>query len=234
MTRNIVIGILVIGIGAGGLLLYFDRPTAPPSGEVRQPQGVADNLQDDTGTAVFRIVPEESEARFVIDEVLRGNEKTVVGTTTRITGDIAVNPEEPDKSEIGTIRVNARTFNTDSDGRNRAITRFILKAENPENEFITFDPTGISGLPNNVPVGERAPFDVTGDLTVAGATREVTFSGAAQLAGDNRLTAAASTTIQYADFGISIPDVPFVASVADEVTLAVDIVAEQASSSPKE
>ena len=36
---------------------------------------------------------------------------------------------------------------------------------------------------------------------------------------------AATTTIKYADWGISIPQVPFVSGVQDSVTLALDFVA---------
>ena len=50
----------------------------------------------DGGTALqFQIVPEGTEARFLIDEVLMGQPKTVVGTTSQVSGGITVDPANP-------------------------------------------------------------------------------------------------------------------------------------------
>ena len=63
----------------------------------------------------FEIVPAESEARFVIDEVLRGAPKTVVGTTDQVAGQLALDPVDLSSAQVGTIQVNARTLATDND-----------------------------------------------------------------------------------------------------------------------
>jgi hypothetical protein len=46
-----------------------------------------------------------------------------------------------------------------------------------------------------------------------------------QASSDARLEGTATATIAYADYGISIPQVPQVASVADQVRLELDFVA---------
>jgi len=46
---------------------------------------------------------------------------------------------------------------------------------------------------------------------------------------DATLQGAGTATIRYADFGISIPSVPFVAGVQDDVRLEIDFTAEAAS-----
>lgn len=172
---------------------------------------------------VAQIVPEESEARFIIDEVLNNAPKTVVGVTNQVAGEIAVDPNDPTKSRIGTIQVNARTFVTDSQFRNRAIQNQILSTA--DYEFITFTPTRMEGLPAQGAPGQSYTFQVVGDLTIRDVTKEVTFDVTATPASDARLEGTAKSAIRYADFGIAIPQVRQVASVDEEVRLEIDFVA---------
>jgi polyisoprenoid-binding protein YceI len=124
---------------------------------------------------------------------------------------------------IGPILVNARTLTTDNDFRNRAIKNRILNTN--DYEFVTFAPTELVGLPDSVSVGESFAFQIVGDLTVRDATREVTFDAAVTPISETELEGTATTMILYADFGLSIPDAPAVASVEDEVRLEIDFVA---------
>lgn len=172
---------------------------------------------------VAQIVPEESEVRFVIDEVLNNAPKTVVGTTNQVAGEIAVDPGDPSKSRIGTIQINARTFVTDSQFRNRAIQNQILSTG--DYEFITFTPKQLQGLPAQGAPGQSYSFQVIGDLTIRDVTKEVTFDVTATPASNERLEGTATSTIRYADFGITIPQVRQVASVDENVRLEIDFVA---------
>lgn len=172
---------------------------------------------------VAQIVQEESEARFVIDEVLNDAPKTVVGVTNQIAGEIAVDPSDPTRSRVGVIQVNARGLTTDSEFRNRAIKNRILLTD--QFEYITFTPKELVGLPQAGAVGQSYSFQIIGNLTIRDVTREVTFDVTATPASESRLEGTASTTIRYADFGVTIPQVRQVASVADEVRLEIDFVA---------
>ena len=180
---------------------------------------------------IFEIVPEESEARFIINEVLNGAPKTVVGVTNQVAGQIAVDLETPANTRIGVIQVNARTLATDNGMRNRTISNRILMTN--DYEYITFAPTAIEGLPEAVDdagaagmVGETMQLQITGDLTVRDVTRQVTFTAQVTPVSETRLEGTASTVIRYADFGITIPQVPSVTGVDEEVTLEIDFVAE--------
>jgi polyisoprenoid-binding protein YceI len=174
-------------------------------------------------SVVFQIVPAESEARFIIDEVLDNQPKTVVGTTDQVAGEIALDPQNPTQTRVGTIQINARTLTTDSEFRNRAIKNQILQTD--QYEFITFTPTAITGLPQSGAVGEPYTFQIAGDLTIGDVTRPVTFDVTTSAATESRLEGTATTTIAYADYGISIPQVRQVASVAEQVRLELDFVA---------
>lgn len=180
-------------------------------------------------TAVYRIIPEESEARFLIDEDLRGERITVVGATNQVGGDIAVNMANPAESQVGTILINARTLETDNAFRNRAIRGQILKSAQDEFEFIEFVPTAVSGMPETVAVGEPVTFQIEGDLTVAGTTQPVTFEATVTVADDQRMTGSATTTVQWRDFNLTIPDVPGVANISEDVGLEIDFIAQPAA-----
>lgn len=179
------------------------------------------------GLVVFEIVPAESQARFVIDEVLRGAPKTVVGTTDQVSGQLAVDPADPSTAQVGTILINARTLATDSGGRDRALKNWILQTN--QYEFVTFEPSGISGLPDSAAVGEPFTFQLAGDLTVRDTTVPVTFDVTVTPVSDTRLEGLASLTIPYRELNVSIPDSPSVDTVADDLTLELQFVATPVS-----
>jgi polyisoprenoid-binding protein YceI len=159
----------------------------------------------------FEIVPAESEARFVIDEVLRGAPKTVVGTTDQVAGQLALDPVDLSSAQVGTIQVNARTLVTDSDFRNRAVKNRILLTDNYE--FVTFTPTEVIGLPETGAVGETYTFQIAGDLTITDVTRPVTFDAVATATSEAQIEGTATTAFPYTDFELFIPDAPAVDTV---------------------
>jgi len=176
-----------------------------------------------TEPIVFEIVQDESEARFIIDEVLRGSPKTVVGVTNQVAGQIAVDPADPGSAQVGQISINARTLATDSDMRNRAVKNRILQTD--AYEFVTFQPTQLTGLPESAAAGEPLSFQIVGDLTIRDTTKQVTFDVTLTPVDETRLEGLATLTIPYRDFGLVIPDSPSVDTVADNVTLELEFVA---------
>ena len=174
----------------------------------------------------FKIVSAESEASFMLEEDLRGVRTTVIGSTNEVGGSITVDLANPGASSIGAIVINARTLETDNSFRNRALRSQILRSAQDEHEFIIFEPRGLSNWSvESVVVGDSITFDVTGDLTVAGVTRIVTFAAMATLDSDSQISGSASVNLLHADFGLVIPDVRSVANVTDDVNLKLDFVA---------
>lgn len=174
----------------------------------------------------FSIVSEESQASFTLEEDLRGVRTTVIGTTNQVAGRVVVDLAMPSASSIGAILVNARTLETDNSFRNRALRSQILKSARDEFEFIVFEARELSGFSaDSVGIGETISFDVTGDLTVAGETRSVTFAASVTLDSESQISGSATVNLLYADFGMTIPDVPSVANVTDDVDLRLDFVA---------
>lgn len=177
-----------------------------------------------SGLKVLQISQGDSEVRFTLDEVLRGQPATVVGSSNQVAGEIAVDPNDLGASRVGVIQINARTLVTDQDRRNQAIRNRILETD--RYELITFTPTEIRGLSGRAAVGDSFTFQIAGDLTIRDVTRPVVFDVRANVDSMDRVSGTAETTIQRSDFALVIPDVPFVADVSEAVRLEMDFVAE--------
>ncbi len=204
-------------------LLSACRTYAPEGAGVNTPEAQAAAMTFSENSTLFEINPDESEARFLIDEVLRGEDKTVVGTTNRVSGQIAVDFDDPTASAVGPIQVNARGLVTDNNFRNRAIQGRILLTG--AYEFVTFTPTAINGLPTEIKLGETVEFEMEGDLTITGFTQSVMFMVTAVVPTTERLEGSATTTIQRRPFDLVIPSATGVAAVAEDIILELDFVA---------
>ena len=172
---------------------------------------------------LFRIVPEESEARYIVDE-LEPLVNGLVGRTNQVAGDIIVDFDQPANSRVGTIRINLRTLRTDNSRRDSAVRAEVLLSAQPEYEFSDFVPTAVSGLPDTIPVGEPVQFALTGDLPLRGITNSVTFEVTVTAVSEAELRGLARTTIQRADYDLLQA---FLADrgVSEEVILELEFVA---------
>lgn len=217
-----VVGLALLALAGWRAYVWFAEGSGDPRAEVTAPTVAA---EEGAGQVVFEIDKTSSEVRFEIDETLRGSPVRVVGTTSEVAGQIRVDFDDPSASEVGEIVINVRTLSTDDSLRDRAIRSQILGTGDPDNEFARFVPTAVEGLPGQIAVGDSFPVSVTGDFTLSGVTQPVTFAGNVTLAAQNRLEIEASATVLHADFDLSIPEIPIIANVSDEVTLAVNLVA---------
>ncbi|MFO7635194.1 MAG: YceI family protein [Caldilinea sp.] len=186
----------------------------------------ASAAQDVAGALTFRFVAGGTEARFLIDEVLMGQDKTVVGATALVEGELTVDPSDPASVQVGEIRIDARDLTTDDDRRTNRLRNDILKSSQDAYRYITFRPTSIDGLPAAAAVGDSFTFQSTGDLTILDTTQPVTFEMTVTAVDEETLQGSGTATIRYADFGINIPSVPMVASVEDEVKVEIDFTAQ--------
>ena len=216
--KSLIIGSIVIILVLIGGFFYLTRPASAPT-EI--PEAVVSETKPVLeGERTYRI-GEGSKAEFRIDEILRDKPFTAVGTTSDVTGDIILFD-----STLGfsMIKVNARTFKTDDERRDGAIARMILKSEKPENEWITFKTTSVSGAPSSASMNTDIPFSMTGDLTISGVTKSITFSTVMKIT-DAAITGTAMATLKRSDFNLVIPSIPFVASVDDSFPISITIVA---------
>lgn len=193
---------------------------ASPAAETTAPPA---NTAQGSGLVVFQIVPDQSQVSFSIYEELGGQPKTVVGTTSQVAGQLAVDTQDLSQTQVGVIQVNARALATDSERRNGAIRNFILNTN--QYEFITFTPTSVTGLSSAAQPGQSFTFQMSGDLTIRNVTQSVTFTVTAQGVSASQISGTATATVKRSDFSLTIPSVPNVANVGEEVTLQIDFVA---------
>jgi predicted lipoprotein with Yx(FWY)xxD motif/polyisoprenoid-binding protein YceI len=196
-----------------------EEPTKEPTDEPKIEEAVNSGL----GVQIYQIVPGESRVRFELDEDLGGNRNTVIGSTDQVAGELAIDLNDLAAAQIGILQINARTLATDNEFRNRAIKNQIL--ETNENEFITFKPNAINGLPASIGVGELVAFTITGDLSIRDIANEVTFTVEATALTESEISGTASAVVFRDDYDLNIPSVPNVANVEEEVELYIDFTA---------
>ncbi|MFN2136184.1 MAG: YceI family protein [Candidatus Promineifilaceae bacterium] len=175
------------------------------------------------GVTVYAIDSSASTVRFELNEELRGQPVTVVGTTDQIAGEIAVDLADLSTATAGPMQINARGLATDNNFRNRAIQNEIL--DTGGYEFITFTPMAVNGLSGSAAPGDTFEFTIDGDLTIRDITQPVTFAVSATAVSDSQITGTATAVVQRADYNLLIPSVPNVANVEEEVELYIDFVA---------
>ncbi len=244
MARRILIIVAVVGtiglLAAGVAVAYVFRPPATPSGAMTAiPVQATDTSPAEStplaeaeptaaapaGVIVAELVQGESQARFIIGEVLNGEATSVVGVTDQVAAQILIDTSNPANVQMGVIQVNARTLVTDNDFRNRAIQNEIL--DTGEFEFITFTTKSIVGLPTTGAIGDTFVFQIIGDLTVRDVTLEVIFDMSVTVDSESRLHGLGRTTISREQFGLGVIRLPRqVAELEDAVILEIEFVAQ--------
>ena len=234
----LVVGTLVAIFAVFSLYVYIAGGSGEATREVQarrvQPQSAesAESAGDEGSPAaeppaVYAAVPGRSEARFLIDEILRGSPNTVVGRTDQVDGSIALR-RDPAFVEIGEFEINLRTIATDDEMRDRTIRSMILETNRDEYEFSSFVPTLVEGVPATISSGATVDLQVTGDLTVRDVTRSVTFAMEITLVSEEEIHGSARTSFTWDEFEISIPYVggnSIVSAVDDTVIIEFDFVA---------
>jgi polyisoprenoid-binding protein YceI len=234
MNRSVIawVGAFALAIGGSALAwVWFAGGSGEPSTDLTTPAIVdsgtttlGDSSEGDGAT--FVIDSSQTFVTFEIDELLQGSPNRVVGTTDQVVGQIAMDMSDLSTAQFSEIVVNARTFKTDSERRDRAIRGpIILNTASDQFELINFVVESVSGLSGAAEPGDVMSFSLTGSLTIKGVTSQATFDVEAKLVDESTIDGFATTTVLRSDFGIGIPGVPGVADVSDEVVLSISFVA---------
>lgn len=149
---------------------------------------------------------------FRIDEVLVSVGKaTAVGRTTSVQGSLPVSGSTVTGAEIAADLTDITTNDSRRDG---AVQRALATSRYPNATFVLTQPISVGSVPTD---GQRITVPATGDLTIHGVTRPVTIELQAQLQG-GVLVVVGSAPVVLADYGVTAPTAPVVASVEDEGT----------------
>ena len=222
----------ILGVVVIGSLLMVTRDQwdwlladgDPQTTDVEAPTIAVEEVDEET-QRLYRISPNNgSEVRYVVTERLAGTEKTTVGTTTVVGGDILFDLEDPSSSTIGAVVVNVEMFTSDSNLRDKRLRHdFLASTHFP---FARFEPTSVEGLPTSFADGDTASLTLTGNLTVKETTNEVVFVGEATIT-DGRILASVSTSILGSTFDVGPINIARLAHTDDEITLEFDLVADR-------
>ena len=206
----IALAVLVVAVLAvvGGTALYariensrapdelaLTTPSAPAADST--PAGPVD-LATLAGTWT---VSTGSQAGYRVDEVLSGQDVTVVGRTSDVTGSVTVTGTELTAADV---TVSMTTVTTDSSSRDSQFLDILATSEHPTATFVLTTPVDISAIAGGV-----AEVEAPGDLTVAGVTRPVTVTLRAQTTTAG-VEVSGSIPVTFSDFDIDAPDLGFV------------------------
>lgn len=213
-----------LGLLAAGALLVATIATAaaqqgpPPGGPPpgSRPGGMGGpplpptagmNLEIAEGSASFRVTEQFVGIDFPNDAIGSSN---VVAGTIGIAKDGSIVPGSK-------LTVDLRALKSDQDMRDNFIrTRTFETDKYPMAEFV---PTKVTGLPLMIPMNGQNGFQLTGDLTIHGVTKPVTFQGIATYGRDNTVSGRAKTSFNFDYFGLTVPKIGRLMSVDNKIDL---------------
>ena len=163
-------------------------------------------------------VTQGSEAGYRVEEVLRGEDVTVVGRSKDVTGEVVITEGE---LTAATVTVQAATIETGVGPRDSFLRDTLQTETFPTATFELGAPVALPEL-----AGERVELEVVGTLTIRDVAREVTVSMQAQRSGDG-VRVGGSIPVTFTDFEIEAPNLGFV-QVEDAGTIEMLLVLARA------
>lgn len=225
-----VLAVVVLGVGVWWFVLRDDS-VEKATVECDPAPCEASTVESLDGT--WQVVPGESRGTIVITEEIAGVvDHQAEGRTGEVTGSVTVAGDEVTGGSF-TVDLTALEFTDDPGGginvANRANAMRTQGLETDEFPEATFALTAPIALGGDVASGETVTAEATGDLTIHGVTRSVTFEVQAVADGDRvRVTPSDFVPVALADFDMSVDGPPFVAAVSDEGSFDFLLVLEQA------
>jgi polyisoprenoid-binding protein YceI len=197
---------LVVVLAVGGPLVY----TRLIAGEAAAPLAVGTTTAAPAGElGTTYTVGTGSEAGYRVGEVLGGQRIDAVGRTSDVSGSATLSGTEV---TAGEITVQLSTVTSDESRRDSQFTGNIMNtAQYPTAVFTLTQPLDLGSAFAD---GTQATVDATGELTVHGVTREVTFPLTAVRNGTG-IDVSGSVPVTFADYGIDPPNIGNFVTVDD-------------------
>lgn len=226
MSKNsiiIVVLILVVSVG----LIYLqpkDKEIINGTTETEQTQQTNQEIALEENQSQLNIDSTQSKASYEIDEVLNGKEVRVLGETQALSGYVILDKGN-NQITNAEIKLDATTFKTDIEKRDGNVIGLVLRSDQPENKFITFKLNNSIDLNQIQTPGQELPITIEGDLTISNVTKPATFTGTMKYLEGDYVEILAKTSIAYEEFGVYVPDFPFLSNVSKTTDLSVVLVA---------
>ena len=198
-------------------------PAGPPPPAGRGGPGRA-NVPPPDPTKPHRLeITEGTKARYKVREQLAGINfpSDAVGTTESVTGMFVVNPDGSFDAAQSKLTVDLKSLKSDQQMRDGYVQRNTLESDKfPTIEFV---PRRAVGLPVPLPAGMQAQagFQLVGDMTLHGVTKEVTWNVVATF-GNDSVAGRATTTLLFPTFNLTKPTLARLMSVDDKIELEIE------------
>ena len=142
-----------------------------------------------------------------------------------VAGSFTLNPDGT-FAPTSAITVQVATIRSDEGQRDNFIRRDPLEVGTyPRAQFV---PTAVSGLPLPLPASGDFAFKLTGQMTLHGVSKEVTFDVSATRTGSKlEATATANPSWKFGDFGMRPPSAFVVLSIVDLIRMEFSLVATE-------
>ena len=210
--------VVVLALGAPFVYIHFIEGPAPSKltlPKTRSTAAASGTNADTNSVDGTYHVGSGSEAGYRVTEVLVGQNSTAVGRTTKIWGTVTISGASVTG---GTITVDMASVESDQSERNAQFDGRIMDvAQYPTATLKLTMPIALGTIP---PLGSRATYTATGNLTMHGVTRQVTFSLTAERTSDG-IYALADVPIVFADWDIANPSIGGFVSTDSSGTLEV-------------
>ncbi|WP_051913797.1 YceI family protein [Thermorudis peleae] len=217
------------GTATGGTATSSAATSTATSGAATSGAATSDTATSSTATSgstagrvVLVVNPSQSQVSYTAHEQLVGHTlpNDAVGKTSAVSGQIVLDATGQPVASASKITVDLTTLRSDESRRDNYIKQNTL--ETSKYPQATFVPKSITGLSWPLPTSGQAQFQLTGDLTVHGVTKTVTWQVTATF-NQNTVQGTATTQVTFEDFGMQPPKVPVVLSVEDNLVLTANL-----------
>jgi polyisoprenoid-binding protein YceI len=198
----VVVGVVaVIGLFWGAILIYTnvinDSPSKLDTGDLSVALG-----STPASTAGFDgdwAPTSDSQFGYRVDEVLAGVNTTAVGRSNEISGKMTI---EGTSVPVVDVEVKVASITSDQPRRDNQFTGRIMSVDQfPTASFKLTQPIELGSIPAE---GEEVKATATGNLTLRGVTKPVTFDVTAKVSG-GKIGVLGSIPVLFSDYGIDNP-----------------------------
>jgi polyisoprenoid-binding protein YceI len=233
LLRWVIVGVVVVVVLAvAGPFVYIHFIEGPAPAKLTLPTSKttiasssesgnsADSLEGTWNVGSGSIVG------YRVQEVLIGQNSTAVGRTSKVWGSLVISGSSVTS---GSFTVNMASVVSDQSERNASFDGRIMDVSTyPTATFTLGDPISLGSVPAG---GAVKHFEATGDLTMHGVTKSITFTLSAERLGDS-IYVLADIPILFADWNISNPSVGGFVTTQSSGTLEVLLHLTQGTGNP--
>jgi polyisoprenoid-binding protein YceI len=219
ITIWVVSALAVIAVAGALLAPTIYRAVFGGSSDVAAPS-ISETAEAGTGSddVAGEWTVDSGYAGYRVDEVLQGEDVTVVGRTEEESGSFTI---DGTTLSAGTIAVDVTSIATDNSNRDDYFANDAMEASTYPTA--SFELAEAAELPDDVTSGETVSVEVTGTLTMHGVSQEVTATLEVVVSGDTAQIVG-TVPLTFADYDVEAPSLGFVEVEADgQLEFSLDV-----------